>query len=79
VRSRTVGLPVDFRGLACEDWTADLLMAHMMKDKKVQDGKITFVLVHGIGQAYLERAVEATAMQAYLSDILQRSQAARLV
>lgn len=68
-----VGLPVDLSALPCQDWTSDLLIKHMMKDKKVKDGKVTFVLVRGIGQAYLSREVEDGALAAYLDDLLLRS------
>ncbi|MEQ8734667.1 MAG: 3-dehydroquinate synthase [Rhodospirillaceae bacterium] len=33
--------------------SAELLYSHMTQDKKVHDGRITFVLVRGIGQAFL--------------------------
>ena len=33
--------------------SAELLYSHMTQDKKVQDGRITFVLVRGIGQAFV--------------------------
>ncbi|MEQ8509487.1 MAG: 3-dehydroquinate synthase [Rhodospirillaceae bacterium] len=33
--------------------SAELLYSHMEQDKKVHDGRITFVLVRGIGQAFL--------------------------
>jgi len=69
----SVGLPVDLSALPCQDWTSDLLIKHMMKDKKVKDGKVTFVLVRGIGQAYLSREVEDDALAAYLDDLLLRS------
>lgn len=74
---QSVGLPVDLRALPCEDWTAELLLSHMMKDKKVQDGKITFVLARGIGSAYLDRNVESAAILDYLTDLLTRSRALR--
>jgi len=69
----SVGLPVDLSTLPCQDWTSALLMKHMMKDKKVKDGKVTFVLVRAIAQAYLSREVENEALAAYLDDLLLRS------
>ncbi|WP_135079315.1 3-dehydroquinate synthase [Terasakiella sp. SH-1] len=70
---RGLNMPIDLSGLPCQDWSAELLMKHMMKDKKVKDGKVTFVLVRGIGQAYLSRDVEDADLQAYLNDLLERS------
>ncbi|GGF56897.1 3-dehydroquinate synthase [Terasakiella brassicae] len=69
----SLDMPVDLRALPCEDWTAELLMKHMLKDKKVKDGKVMFVLVRGIGQAYLSRDVEDQALKEYLDDLLVRS------
>ncbi len=34
------------------------LLAHMRRDKKVRDGRLTFVLAHGIGRAFTSREVE---------------------
>lgn len=39
-------------------WSSDKLVSHMMRDKKVAQGRITFVLARGIGAAFLEREVE---------------------
>ena len=62
-----VGLPrrpAD-RGLA--GVPAERLVDHMAQDKKVRDGRLTFVLVRGIGEAFVTRDVEAPAVTAYLS------------
>ena len=34
-------------------WDADALLAHMASDKKAADGKLTFILIRGIGQAFI--------------------------
>jgi 3-dehydroquinate synthase len=39
-------------------WTVDRLMAHMSHDKKVEDGKLTFILANRIGQAFISRDVQ---------------------
>lgn len=52
-----IGLPTTLENLSTEGWTAEKLLAHMGKDKKVADGKITFVLTKGIGQAFLTNDV----------------------
>ncbi len=69
----SLDMPVDLKALPCEGWTAELLMKHMLKDKKVKDGKVMFVLVRGIAQAYLSRDVEDRALKEYLDDLLVRS------
>jgi len=52
-----VGLPTTLDALKTDGWTAEKLLAHMSKDKKVADGKITFVLTKGIGKAFLTNEV----------------------
>jgi 3-dehydroquinate synthetase len=42
-------------------------MAHMARDKKVEGGRITFVVADGIGRARLERDVPADAVRATLA------------
>ncbi len=51
-----VGLPAseDVEGWV---WDPQRLFEHMTKDKKVHDGRITFVLTRGIGQAFLSAEV----------------------
>jgi 3-dehydroquinate synthase len=51
-----VGMVVDPRKLpGAPVWTVDRLLEHMGHDKKVLDGRVTFVLAKGIGHAYLSR------------------------
>jgi 3-dehydroquinate synthase len=71
-----LGMPIDLRALPFANWTSDLLMKHMMKDKKLKDGKVTFVLVRQIGEAFLSRDVEDHDLKIYLDDLLERSKSA---
>jgi 3-dehydroquinate synthase len=48
-----VGLPVSPPHINGLPMDANRLLAHMASDKKVSEGKITFVLANGIGQAFL--------------------------
>ena len=52
-----VGLPTDLSALDTQDWTVDALMNHMSRDKKVEGGKLTFILLRGIGQSFITREV----------------------
>ncbi len=70
------GLPVDLRGLADETWTVDLLMEHMARDKKVRGGKLTFVLLGGIGQAFVTRDVPESVVRELLDDAVAKAMAA---
>lgn len=52
----SVGLrtsPLDIR----PDWSSQKLIAHFYHDKKVQAGKLTFVLARGIGQSFIQQGV----------------------
>ena len=42
------------------------------QDKKVKRGKLTFILVRGIGQAFIENNVEAAEVRAFLTDKLSQ-------
>jgi 3-dehydroquinate synthase len=62
------GLPTriaDIPGAPGPDPTA--LMAIMGQDKKVRDGRLTFILVRGIGVAFVSRDVEAARVQDFLT------------
>ncbi|ARW09525.1 3-dehydroquinate synthase [Acetobacter ascendens] len=60
-----LGMPAHIRDLPHTFRTQDL-MAHMQRDKKMQDGRLSFVLAHGIGQAFTTRDVPATAVKEVL-------------
>ena len=50
--------------------TPAALMAHMTQDKKMKDGKLTFVLARGIGKAFLTHDVPANVLEETLADAL---------
>ncbi len=54
----SAGLPVGLGGLAGSPVSAGALLAHMGMDKKVRAGKLTFVLVRGIGKAFIAHDVD---------------------
>lgn len=66
-----LGLPVRLPALDGSSWNADRLLAHMTLDKKIKDGKITFVLARGIGQSFLERDVPSQAVAALMQDFVK--------
>ncbi len=47
------GLPVGPGYVKGMRWDAEALLAHMAGDKKATDGKLTFILTRGIGQAFI--------------------------
>jgi 3-dehydroquinate synthase len=48
----SVGLPTSPNWIDGREWSAERLIRHMGRDKKVTDGRIAFVLAKGIGQAF---------------------------
>ena len=67
-----VGLPTDLSNLPAEARDADRLLALMAQDKKVQRGMLTFILVRGIGKAYIARDVTRDAIAGFLEVELAR-------
>lgn len=63
---KSVGLPTSIGDIVGTRPGPDTLISHMMHDKKVHDGKLTFVLVKGIGQAFTSRDVPIDAVRAVL-------------
>ena len=51
-------------------WNTERLLHHMEGDKKVADGRITFVLARGIGEAILTREVPVEAVRAVLDQFI---------
>jgi 3-dehydroquinate synthase len=68
-----VGLPVRLRSIGGDNrrrWQAQHLVDHMRGDKKAEGGKLTFVLVHGIGKAFVSRDVDERMLDALLDDAI---------
>ena len=66
---RAAGLPTRLADIAGELPDTDYLMDAIAQDKKVVRGALTFILTRGIGQAFIEKNVDPTAVRAYLEDI----------
>ena len=63
-----VGLPSEAAALPDLGWHPPALIERMKHDKKVQDGRMTFVLTQGIGRAFLSRDVPHDALTALLDE-----------
>ncbi|MBS0471886.1 MAG: 3-dehydroquinate synthase [Proteobacteria bacterium] len=61
------GLPSSIGDIPGVRPSADELVGHMAHDKKVKDGKLTFILLRGIGQAFVTNDVPLDAVKAVLS------------
>ncbi|MDO8607754.1 MAG: 3-dehydroquinate synthase [Phaeospirillum sp.] len=66
-----LGLPSGLPGR--REWDVDRLLSHMQGDKKVKDGKVTFVLARGIGQSFLTRDVPEAELAALLAEMARES------
>jgi 3-dehydroquinate synthase len=53
-----VGLPTNLSHIKDVTWNADSLMAHMLLDKKTENGKITFILAKDIGRSFIAHNVD---------------------
>jgi 3-dehydroquinate synthase len=66
----TVGLPTGLEAFGGRAWDTQRLAQHMRRDKKVRDGRVTFVLARGIGQAFLAENVAAAEVEALLANAI---------
>jgi 3-dehydroquinate synthase len=66
-----VGLPTHLKDIPGGAPGVDELMDLTAQDKKVKRGKLTFILVRGIGQAFIANDVDAAEVRAFLSDKLR--------
>jgi len=53
-----IGLPIHVPPHPTGAWDAKTLIAHMGRDKKVQAGRTSFILVRGIGDAFVTNEVD---------------------
>ena len=67
-----VGLPTRISQIPGKRFTADELMALMAQDKKVKRGRLTFILVKGIGRAFIASDVPIETVQSFLEESLRQ-------
>jgi 3-dehydroquinate synthase len=67
-----VGLPTRISQIPGGGFDAETLMSHMAQDKKVKRGKLTFILVRGVGRAFIANDVPADAVKAFLAESLRQ-------
>ncbi|MBS0248719.1 MAG: 3-dehydroquinate synthase [Proteobacteria bacterium] len=63
-----VGLPTKISDVQGGTPDVDRLMELIAQDKKVKRGKLTFILVRGVGQAFVANDVDPAAISAFLAD-----------
>jgi 3-dehydroquinate synthase len=69
---RAVGLPGALGDIKTPGgqrrWNVGALLAHMGRDKKVRDGKVTFILARGIGRAFQAPGIDLATVEAVLAE-----------
>jgi 3-dehydroquinate synthase len=65
-----VGLPTAIKDIRGPLPAVDRLMELIAQDKKIKRGMLTFILVRGIGAAFVESGVDAQKVRAFLSEKL---------
>jgi 3-dehydroquinate synthase len=66
----SVGLPTSPGAVEGRFWSAERLVEHMGRDKKVKDGRIGFVLARGIGKSFHPAHVELATLTALLESAI---------
>jgi len=65
-----VGLPTKLSAIPSQLLNIDRLMELIAQDKKVKRGKLTFILTHGIGKAFVAPDVDAGEIRAFMAEKL---------
>jgi len=61
------GLPTELSAIGLRGISADILLAHMGKDKKVRDGQITLILPRRIGEASVMKDAPRDKLRDFLA------------
>ncbi|WP_232627847.1 3-dehydroquinate synthase [Methylobacterium sp. Leaf118] len=65
------GLPTRLSQVPGGAGDPDSLLDAMAQDKKVRDGRLTFILAHGIGQSFIAPGIDGAEVRAFLEDELR--------
>ncbi len=66
-----VGLPTRIRDIPGLDVDVDAVLSAMRQDKKVERGRLTFILAKGIGEAFIGRDVDEASVRGFLKQDLE--------
>ncbi|HVY86070.1 MAG TPA: 3-dehydroquinate synthase [Caulobacterales bacterium] len=64
------GFVTDVRKLPQRPDSAEEFLALMAHDKKAEAGKLTLILAHGVGEAFVQKGADAAALKAFLTEAL---------
>lgn len=67
---KAMGMKTDLRDIAGDLPDAEGLMALMGQDKKVTQGTLNYIMVRGIGEAFVTSDVDPAVVRATLKDAL---------
>ena len=65
------GLPTTVDKLGIKGLSPEAVTRRMHQDKKVFDGRLTFILTRGIGHAFIENNVKAETVTAMLKTLMR--------
>lgn len=66
---KALGLPASPKDIRA-DWNVDALMEHMAVDKKAEDGALNFIVLKQLGQAAMQKRVDAALVRAVLAGFI---------
>ncbi|MCC3246352.1 3-dehydroquinate synthase [Methylocystis sp. WRRC1] len=69
----SVGLPTKIRDIPGWSGDAPAILDAMYQDKKVEGGALTFILMRGVGEAFIAKSVDAESVRSFLQDELART------
>ncbi len=69
----SVGLPTSIREIAGWSCDAQSILEAMYQDKKVEGGALTFILMRGVGEAFIAKSIEPNEVLGFLKDELTRA------
>jgi 3-dehydroquinate synthase len=62
-----LGFNIDPARVPGGPYDLDAVMTAMAQDKKIEGGRLTFILAHGIGRCFIAKDVSADSVRAYLA------------
>jgi shikimate kinase / 3-dehydroquinate synthase len=68
---KAVGLPTRIRDIPGLNAAAEDILPAMRQDKKVERGRLTFILAKGVGESFIARDVDEAGVLAFLREDLQ--------
>lgn len=66
---KRAGLPTTLGDIPGDLPPTSVLLDHIAQDKKVTRGQLNFILTRGIGQAFIQKGVDASDIHAFLEDV----------